>query len=238
MLATREAVEPRCEPAAAGDCATGAPTASDDVAPDAIAGEAATPVVAAMGPALAASMAAEIWRATTAADFGRRAASDDNSLAIKAWSDGGISGNAGTPAAILSLSASPVGAVKGGLPVKRKKIRAPIEYRSDAGVAAVPESCSGAAKNHRLIKASLRGRTASARPQSRKNTSPSGDTSTLPGVNPPWTRGACVRACRGAKRSAIFCASRPTRRGSMSPRGAAWLRNCARSTPALNSHAA
>ena len=41
-------------------------------------------VAAAMGPASAANMAAEIWRATSAADLGRRPASDDNSLAITA----------------------------------------------------------------------------------------------------------------------------------------------------------
>ena len=147
-------------------------------------------------------------------------------------------GNAGTPAAILFLSSSLLCALKGGSPVKRKKIKAPMEYRSDAGTAADPASCSGAAKNHRLMSASLRGRTASASPQSRRNTSPSGDTRTLPGLSPPCTRGACVRACSGARRSAIFRPSRPTRRGSIDPLGAAWLRNCARFTPALNSHAA
>jgi hypothetical protein len=72
-------------------------------------------------------MADEICRAASTADLGRRPASDDKSFAIMACSQGGICGNPGTPAAILSLRAFPVSAAKGARPAKRKKIKAPIE---------------------------------------------------------------------------------------------------------------
>jgi len=35
---------------------------------------------------------------------------------------------------------------KGRLAAEKKKIKAPIEYKSDAGTPAAPSSCSGAAK--------------------------------------------------------------------------------------------